>query len=159
VVKEKAVPIFRELLAARAPQLEASRQGLDRLLKEIPLTIAPLQSAPSPAHSSNQQESALPTPANLPQQPTWDAVDRELRAGPIVIKSFKRPAANQELILSVFEEEGWPKTIDDPLPPVRGMDRRRRLNDAVKRLNRHQSKALICFSANTVQGRILWAWR
>jgi len=156
VLKEKAVPIFRELLAARAPQLEAYRQGLDRLLKEIPLTIAPLQSAPSPAHSRNQQESVLPTSADLPQQPTWAQAAHQLRVGALVVKIFKRAAANQELILSVFEEEGWPEWIDDPLPPAKGIRPGLRLKETVKSLNRHQENHLIHFSGDFVHGRIRW---
>jgi hypothetical protein len=75
------------------------------------------------------------------------------------VKKFKRPAENQELILSVFEEEGWPETIDDPLSATSGVCSRRRLVEAVKRLNRHQEQPLIRFSADTTHARIYWGSR
>jgi hypothetical protein len=50
-------------------------------------------------------------------KPTWDWDRQELRLGNTVVKRFKVPAVNQQLVLSAFEEEGWPVRIDDPLPP------------------------------------------
>ena len=58
--------------------------------------------------------------------PTWDRDRQELRLGDEIIKCFKTPAPNQELILAAFEEEGWPVHIDDPLPPHPEQDPRRR---------------------------------
>ena len=48
--------------------------------------------------------------------PNWDRQRRELRLGRIVVKQYRVPAENQELILAAFEEEAWPARIDDPLP-------------------------------------------
>ena len=44
------------------------------------------------------------------------------RVGDRVVKQFRVPAGNQELILAAFEEMGWPPHIDDPLPPVHDLD-------------------------------------
>jgi hypothetical protein len=49
----------------------------------------------------------------------WDAEARKLFVNGEVAKRFKWPATNQELVLSTFQEEGWPARIDDPLPPHR----------------------------------------
>jgi hypothetical protein len=36
--------------------------------------------------------------------PVWDEASRELRVGHVVVKRFKQPAGNQEIILRVFQE-------------------------------------------------------
>jgi hypothetical protein len=60
------------------------------------------------------------------------------------------------LILDSFEELGWPDYIDDPLPPHLEQDSRRRLHDAIDRLNRNQRNRLIRFhSAGSGRG-IRW---
>jgi len=53
-----------------------------------------------------------------PKRPYWDAERRELMVARVVVKRYRRPAVNQEVVLAVFEEEGWPERIDDPLPPT-----------------------------------------
>jgi hypothetical protein len=78
-----------------------------------------------------------------PTVPHWDAAGRKLWFGKDLIKQFKVPAKNQELVLAAFDEEGWPPCIDDPLPPQDGIDAKTRLHDTIIRLNRsHQSKCI-----------------
>ena len=67
---------------------------------------------------------------------------------PTLIKEFKVPAKNQELILAAFEEQNWPEGIDDPLPPSGEIEPKRRLHDAIIRLNRSHKKRLIRFGGN-----------
>ena len=71
----------------------------------------------------------------IDQFPQWDDQTRELRWGDAVCKRFRQRAANQTRVLGVFEEEKWPRRIDDPLPQARDMDPKRRLRDTVKALN------------------------
>jgi hypothetical protein len=78
-------------------------------------------------------------------RPKWDSDRQELRVGDVVVKHFKVPAVNQELILAVFEEEGWPVRIDDPLPPHPEQDPKRRLHDTINSLNRNQRHAMLRF--------------
>src|SRR5207237_3362867 len=86
-------------------------------------------------------------PKRSPRVPTWDATLHELRLGRRVVKTLNhRPAPAQELILTVFEEEGWPPTIDDPLPATHGVESKRRLAQTVSNLNRAQHPHLISFS-------------
>jgi hypothetical protein len=86
-------------------------------------------------------------------RPFWDSNRRELRLGSQVVKRFKWPAMNQELIVLAFEEEGWPRRIDDPLPLDPNIDPKRRLHDTIKCLNRHQLIPLIKFRGDgTGQG-------
>ncbi len=56
--------------------------------------------------------------------------------GESLIKHFKQPAPNQELLLAAFQEQDWAEHIDDPLPQQRDLDPRERLRDTVKLLNR-----------------------
>jgi hypothetical protein len=78
-------------------------------------------------------------------QPVWDAQRQELTFGGVVVKRFKVPAPNQELVLASFQEEGWPVRIDDPLPPRPEIDSKRRLQDTITSLNRCQVHKLIAF--------------
>ena len=48
-----------------------------------------------------------PRPAP-PPHPHWDAELRELSADGRLIKRYRTRAANQEAVLTAFEEEGWP---------------------------------------------------
>jgi hypothetical protein len=88
--------------------------------------------------------------------PRWDAECRELRWGAALVKRFREPALNQELILAVFEEEGWPARIDDPLPNDPGCDPKQRLHDTIKRLNRHQANRLLRFRGDGSGSGVLW---
>jgi hypothetical protein len=101
---------------------------------------------------------ALPDPgaAARPKVPRWDAACPELHWGPMLVKRFRLPALNQELILSAFEEEGWPPHIDDPLPNPFQHDPKQRLHDTIKRLNRHQVNQLVRFRADGSGCGIIW---
>ena len=91
-------------------------------------------------------------------KPEWNAQTRELRVRKVLVKKFRQPAAIQEMILSVLEEEGWPEGIDDPLPPKPDVDSRERLHDAIKRLNQHQINRLIHFRGDGTGQRVTWRW-
>jgi hypothetical protein len=77
--------------------------------------------------------------------PKWDRDRQQLRLGGLLVKQYKAPAVNQEIILAAFEEEGWPIHIDDPLTPNRQQDPKRRLHDTINALNRNQINPLIRF--------------
>ena len=88
--------------------------------------------------------------------PKWDRDRQELRVGSIVVKQFKVPAANQEVILSAFEEESWPPRIDDPLPPHGEQTPKRRLQETIKSLNRNQKRALVRFLGDGSGQGVRW---
>jgi hypothetical protein len=92
-------------------------------------------------------------------RPRWNSTRRELSLDCTVVKRFRVPAPNQELILSAFEEEGWPEHIDDPLPHRGGVDPHTRLHDAVNRLNRHQTNRLLRFHGNGNGNGVSWELR
>ena len=90
--------------------------------------------------------------------PTWDAERHELRVNGTLVKQFKWPATNQEVVLAAFEEDGWPAKIDDPLPPQPGQDPKRRLHDTIKCLNRKQQKRLIRFHGDGTGEGVRWGF-
>jgi len=94
-----------------------------------------------------------------PTTPNWDRDRRELRMGDVVIKRFKMPAPNQEIVLVVFQEEEWPVRIDDPLPRHGELDPKRRLHDTINALNRNQKAELIHFEGDGVGQGICWTTR
>jgi hypothetical protein len=55
---------------------------------------------------SARQSTPVWSPGEL--KPRWDPDRRELTLGQTVIKRFRVPARNQELLLSVFQEQDWP---------------------------------------------------
>ena len=77
--------------------------------------------------------------------PFWDPDRQELRFAGRVVKQFKVPAPNQEMILATFQEEAWPHRVDDPLPPLADTDPKRRLHDTINSLNRSQKHPLLRF--------------
>jgi hypothetical protein len=88
--------------------------------------------------------------------PRWEADRRELWVGKVLVKRFRVPAENQEIVLAVFEELGWPECIDDPIPPKPGIDSKRRLHDTIKRLNRSQTPRSVVFAGNGNGSSIRW---
>ena len=94
--------------------------------------------------------------AGLISGPHWDAETRELRINGHLVKRFKWKAANQETVLAAFEEEGWRRRIDDPLPPVPDQLSTRHLSEAIKQLNRSQKNSLIRFRGDGTGEGITW---
>jgi len=90
------------------------------------------------------------------KKPQWDQDRRQFRLGALIIKEFKLPAVNQETVLTAFEEEGWPPFIDDPLPPLAGIEPKRRLHDTIKNLNRHQKAHVVRFMGDGTGQGIRW---
>ena len=113
--------------------------------------------------SLNREFGALPhhtlrlhqLPDDLPQ-PRWDSVLRELSVGSVIIKRFKQPAPNQELILATFEEQGWPTKVDDPLPPHAALVSKQRLRATIRSMNHRQSRDLIHFFGDGTGTAIRW---
>jgi hypothetical protein len=108
---------------------------------------------------------STPGAADEDLMPRWDSERRELLLGKKLVKHFLVPADNQEHILSAFQEEGWPPRIDDPLPPQRYLEPKRRLAEAIRRLNRNQKTRLLRFHSNGHGNGVCWellrqtAWR
>jgi len=88
--------------------------------------------------------------------PDWDPELRVLRLGGQVVKQFQQRSSNQILVLSAFQELGWPHRMDDPLVPNKGLDPKRRLRFTIWRLNNHQERRLIQFLGDGTGQGICW---
>jgi hypothetical protein len=86
--------------------------------------------------------------------PTWCDEKRELTLCGNVVRKYKWPAANQAHVLQAFQKSNWSRQIEDPLPLDSEVDRKRRLHDTIKCLNRHQNK--IRFRGDGTGLGILW---
>jgi hypothetical protein len=89
-------------------------------------------------------------------QPNWDSESRVLTLCDQLVKRYRVPSPTQELILKVFQEEGWPSHIIDPLPPDPAAHPKTRVHDAIKCLNRNQRLHLIQFCGDGTGEGILW---
>ncbi len=114
--------------------------------------IAELENEPPAPHNLNGSTEAA-------CKPCWNSIRRELSLGDMVIKRFRVPAQNQQLILSAFEEEAWPEHIDDPLPGGGDIDPHTRLHDAIHRLNGRQTNRLLRFRGNGNGTGVSWDLR
>lgn len=91
------------------------------------------------------------------KKPTWNGDLQRLFVGDLIVKEFRRPAPNQQLVLAAFEEDGWPPRIDDPLPPAPRLVPKRRLSETISALNRHQRNPLLRFSADGRGLGVIWS--
>src|SRR5205823_8333838 len=110
----------------------------------------------APVHCRKQGQSPPKKNKSMAPLPRWDSECRELWLGDVLVKQFRVPAPNQESILNAFQEEGWPRRIDDPLTPQHNQDPKCRLHDAIDRLNRSQKKRLIRFRGDGKGEGVLW---
>ena len=90
--------------------------------------------------------------------PNWCSITRVLKLDGHVVKHFKWPAPNQELLINAFAEQGWPERLDDPLPPS-DVCPKRRLHDTIKCLNRNQVNKLIKFRGDGSAQGARWEHR
>jgi hypothetical protein len=96
------------------------------------------------------------TTGGEPAVPLWDGPRRELTWQGLMVKRFRQPAGNQELLLAAWEEEGWRARIEDPLPPSPGVEPKSRLRDALKALNQRQVHPVLRFRGDGTGCGALW---
>jgi hypothetical protein len=108
--------------------------------------------------SHNPKEYAPPGQRTLADgtTPHWDKGRRELHYQNHIVKQYRVSAQNQELVLTTFQELGWPTFIDDPLPPIGESDPKQRLQATIKSLNRNQLQPLVKFHGNGSGRQIYW---
>lgn len=90
--------------------------------------------------------------------PHFERESRVLRWGCQVLKRFRQPSANQELILLAAEELKWPEWFDDPLPRRPGTNPKVRLHNTIKDLNRRQTPHLVHFKGDGTGTRLGWEY-
>ena len=115
--------------------------------ESLSLPVDPHRTQTAPTSLPSGPHFAVP-PASQQAKPRWNPDRRELTFRGQLVKCYRVPSPNQELILSVFQEEDWPEFIDDPLPPALDGDAPTRLQATVKSLNRRQVNKLIRFRGN-----------
>jgi hypothetical protein len=89
-------------------------------------------------------------------RPHWDERSRTLFFDGQIVKRLQRPARNQATILDAFQEEGWPSSIYDPLPPIAGITSKRRLHNAINKLNSGILIPLVHFYGNGDGLAVCW---
>ena len=114
--------------------------------------LAPQRAAELAAASGQR---SLP-PQQAAAVPQWDSDLRELRFGGQLIRRFRSPSPNQEVVLTAFQEAGWPPFINDPLPFCAEPDRKQRLDDTIGRLNRHRMHRLLRFETDLSGLAVRW---
>lgn len=119
--------------------------------------IARLQTDRLPTVSKAPVVVPVPEPSRSRMAPHWDSDLQELRVNGLIVKRFKVPAPNQEMILAAFEEEHWPARIDDPLPPHPDQDPKRRLHDTIVSLNRNHKSRMIRFMGDGSGQGVRWS--
>jgi len=97
------------------------------------------------------QRKTSPKPREIP---FYDPDDRELWFRGQLVKRLSQPADVQHLIFQAFQEQGWKRVIDDPLPPVAGKDPKEHLPQAITNLNRAQQ--VLHFFGRGAGTRIGW---
>ncbi|WDQ16644.1 hypothetical protein [Rhodopirellula sp. P2] len=113
--------------------------GSELSVAEMPNAVEPSSRCSSPA-----------------SKPSWDPERHELTFQGKLVKRFRWPATNQEVVLSAFQEESWPLRIDDPLPGADDLEPKRRLSDTIKCLNRNQQYSLLRFRGDGTGEGIIW---
>jgi hypothetical protein len=91
--------------------------------------------------------------------PSFDTEGRVFRWGRHIIKDFRQPAANQQLVLCTAQELQWPAWFDDPLLRRPGTSPKVRLHDTIKDLNRRQVPYLVHFKGDGTGMRVGWEYR
>jgi hypothetical protein len=145
---------------------EKSRPGCSRSFRPAcPLSVVPrscfvLTEDGVRLHDDLAAGSATPVASHAvkPDRPCWDRDKRMLCWRGELVKRLFGPARHQELILTAFEEDGWPARIDDPLPG--GISRtaaRRRLYEAIRNLNRGQGRIKVRFGRDGTGQGACWA--
>lgn len=134
-----------------------SDQGVKALEASVQTAVAPkTMLVGSPSNGTRRNAPILEIAANLGSVPEWDARKRELKFQGEIVRAFRSTAPNQERILAAFQEEGWARRIDDPLPPQSNQDPQERLRSAIKQLNRSQDNKLLRFCGDGSGRGILW---
>jgi hypothetical protein len=97
-----------------------------------------------------------PAAIDIASTPNWDPETRTLYLGQRIVKRYRVPSINQEAVLSAFQEEGWPRRIDDPLPCRAGLKAKYRLHFTIRRLNQCERERLIRFFGDGTGEGVCW---
>jgi len=151
---------FRQVAAASLSEASCfviSEEGL-ALVEAWSLPSTKFDAPPSrtlPMRFSRESAGEVPA-LTAEEKPFWDAKRRKLLVEGRVVKQFHCPAPSQQLVLDAFQIAHWPAHIMDPLPLQAEQCPKRRLHDAIKRLNRNHAHEAIRFSGDGSGRGVLW---
>ncbi len=92
---------------------------------------------------------------HMAERPIWNARLGELWWHASLIKRFREDAANQRCVLDGFQDGGWMRVNENPLPAHRGLNRKRQLKYTIRDLNRGQHPTQVRFHGNG-RGDVQW---
>ncbi len=128
-------------------------------IMETPSHVVGSDGQPPPHSNVNHNGDDVVAAARSLILPHWNSISRELCVANRIVKRFRVPAPNQELVLCAFQEEGWPAQIDDPLPCCYETDPATRLHSTINRLNGRQKNLLLRFRGNGRGTGVCWELR
>jgi hypothetical protein len=88
--------------------------------------------------------------------PTWDPDCQQLRVARTIVKQFRLPAPDQEVVLAAFQESQWPSRIEDPFAPKPNQDSKQRLHRTINALNGNQRRPSIRFLSDEKGEGVQW---
>lgn len=103
------------------------------------------------AQLTKETESETEPPAPAEDKPRWDKETHELRFKGQLIRRVRPIADNVIRVLDTFEDDGWPRRIDDPLDPS---PETRRISETLRTLN--DGLKMIRFRADGTGEGIIW---
>ena len=136
--------VFESNGAIRSEDAYVLTQNGDRLLDKLQLKLL------------QERRSHLNHKTTIVGKPIYNSEKHLLIFDEKVVKRFRWAASNQERVLMAFEEENWPRRIDDPLLPDPNICPKRRLHDTIKCLNRRQENKLVRFRGDGTGTGVLW---
>ena len=89
-------------------------------------------------------------------KPEWDRERLQLTFNGELLMQLTLRARNLLCILDIFQEEGWPPRIDDPIPSTKRGNVKHRLRAAIERLNKNLLFPSIRFSGDGSGESICW---
>jgi hypothetical protein len=145
-------------LARRHEQLQTQLRQVETEMQTLGPATTPSSAASTPAATATPAEAFRPSgPFGAPVAvPQWNGQLRQLQLRGELVKAFTSPADEQEAILQVFQEQGWPKSIDNPLSRKKTKKvRHKQLENIVRRLNGNQRSRRLRFHVCD-KGRKIW---
>jgi hypothetical protein len=88
--------------------------------------------------------------------PKYDEAGQRLLVGALIVRQYRLPTSNQQLILQAFQESGWERELRDPLSPHPRVYVKERLRTTVANINRSLVHPAIHFSCNGTGHGVRW---
>jgi len=142
-------PTWWEEVRQRWDELKGALPGQPDL-GSLPRSVSAGEERQASNDLAQQLAFAMPT-EGTGLRPRWDHRWRTLWLGDTLVKQFdkRNKPAHQEKLLDVFQEEGWPTSIDDPLE-------RGKLSQTLVDLNRTVAPGIIRFEADSTKEAVRW---